>query len=50
MIVRPHPQSLIEMGLCILLTGVGQVYAAETVNVTGEVIDTYCYGLMGASS
>lgn len=26
----------------------GQVYAADTVTVKGEVIDTYCYGLMGA--
>jgi len=24
------------------------VYAAETVTVKGEVIDTYCYSLMGA--
>jgi hypothetical protein len=26
------------------------VYAAETVTVKGEVIDTYCYALMGAKS
>ena len=26
----------------------GSVYAAETVKIKGEIIDTYCYGLMGA--
>jgi hypothetical protein len=25
-----------------------QVYAAETMTIKGEVIDTYCYALMGA--
>ena len=24
------------------------VYSAETVNITGEIIDTYCFALMGA--
>lgn len=33
----------------ITLTGAIQAYAAgEPVTITGEVIDTYCYGLMGA--
>ena len=36
------------VALLVVFTGVIQVYAAETVSVTGELIDTYCYGLMGA--
>ncbi len=32
----------------MLLNMVLPVYAAETVTVKGEVIDTYCYALMGA--
>lgn len=32
----------------IALNMVLPVYAAETVTVKGEVIDTYCYSLMGA--
>lgn len=32
----------------LLLMGITQVYAAETVTVKGELIDTYCYALMGA--
>jgi hypothetical protein len=31
-----------------LLSGAIRVHAAETVTVTGEIIDTYCYALMGA--
>lgn len=34
-----------------LLTGFGggtQGHAAESVSITGEVVDTYCYALMGA--
>jgi hypothetical protein len=33
-----------------LLTGFGvaQSQAAESVSITGEVVDTYCYALMGA--
>jgi hypothetical protein len=33
-----------------LLTGFGTVqgYAADSVMIKGEVVDTYCYGLMGA--
>ena len=31
-----------------LLMVVGSVYAAESVKIKGEIIDTYCYGLMGA--
>ena len=32
----------------IAMNAVLPVYAAETVTVKGEVIDTYCYALMGA--
>ncbi len=32
----------------IILASAIQVYAAETVSVKGEIIDTYCYALMGA--
>ncbi len=32
----------------IILTGAIQAYAAETVTVKGELIDTYCYTTMGA--
>jgi len=32
----------------ITLVGAIQVYAAETVTVKGELIDTYCYSTMGA--
>lgn len=35
--------------LLLVLGGLSQVYAqAKTVTVKGEVIDTYCYALMGA--
>jgi hypothetical protein len=35
--------------LLLVLGGLSQVYAqAQTVTVKGEVIDTYCYALMGA--
>lgn len=35
--------------LLLILGGLSQVYAqAKTVTVKGEVIDTYCYALMGA--
>ncbi len=35
--------------LLLILSGLSQVYAqAKTVTVKGEVIDTYCYALMGA--
>jgi len=32
----------------MILSIVSLVYAAETVTVKGELIDTYCYALMGA--
>lgn len=34
----------------LLIASVGpmKIYAAETVTVKGEIIDTYCYALMGA--
>ena len=36
----------IAIGLLIVFSSL--VYAAESVKVKGEIIDTYCYGLMGA--
>jgi len=43
---------LMKLGILIcsimILSGPIYVYAAETVTVTGEPIDTYCYVLMGA--
>ena len=36
----------IVIGLSILFSG--NAYAAESVKIQGEIIDTYCYGLMGA--
>jgi len=37
------------VALSLVLGGLSQVYAqAKTVTVKGEVIDTYCYALMGA--
>ncbi len=35
-------------GFFIVLSATLPVHAAETVTVKGEVIDTYCYSLMGA--
>lgn len=32
----------------MILTVLFPVFAAETVTVTGEIIDTYCFALMGA--
>jgi hypothetical protein len=34
--------------LMIFIALVPVVYAAETVKITGEIIDTYCFALMGA--
>jgi hypothetical protein len=42
---------MIASGLVCLFLVLGfftQVYAVETMTVKGEVIDTYCYALMGA--
>ena len=36
------------MGLMVVMGGVGQIGAADTVTVTGEIVDTYCYALKGA--
>jgi hypothetical protein len=36
------------IALSIMFMGTMRVYAAETVTVKGELIDTYCYALMGA--
>ena len=39
--------SLLAVSLMVSV-GLTKVYAAETVTVKGEIIDTYCYALMGA--
>jgi len=36
------------VGFFMIFTILVQAYAAETVTVTGEIIDTYCFALMGA--
>ncbi len=36
-------------GFLMALSGPLQVMAAEPIDVTGELIDTYCYALMGAN-
>jgi len=36
------------IGLLAIMGGSVLVYGAETVSITGEIIDTYCYSLMGA--
>ena len=39
------------LGVMVSLLGFGaalQSYAADSVSVTGEVVDTYCYAIMGA--
>jgi hypothetical protein len=44
-------QKAMMLGVLVSLLVVGgvlQVYAAETVTLKGEIIDTYCYSLMGA--
>jgi type 1 fimbria pilin len=38
----------ILVGLLSGLTILSAAMAADTVTMTGEVVDTYCYGLMGA--
>lgn len=42
---------LIFCGLIVfmlVLSGVSQISAADTVTVTGEIVDTYCFALKGA--
>ena len=39
---------VLALGLFLMLLGSIQLYAAETMTVTGELIDTYCFSLMGA--
>ncbi len=46
--MKRHIQLCSLIAFAIILMGVIQVYAAETVTVKGELIDTYCYSLMGA--
>jgi len=36
------------IGFLAVISGSVQVYGAENVSVTGEIIDTYCFVLMGA--
>ncbi len=46
---RMQLYTLIVFAIILMgLMGAIQVYAAETVTVKGELIDTYCYALMGA--
>jgi hypothetical protein len=35
-------------GFLVVLSLLAPIYAAETVTIRGEVIDTYCYASMGA--
>jgi hypothetical protein len=35
-------------GLLMVVVGVVVAHSADTVTVTGEIVDTYCYALMGA--
>ena len=39
---------VLVLAVFLVLVGSLQLYAAETMTVTGELIDTYCYSLMGA--
>ncbi len=39
---------IILTGLFAVLVMLSSALAAESVTMTGEVVDTYCYGLMGA--
>ncbi len=44
-------RKLVVLGMMVgLLAGFGVVrgHAADSVTITGEVVDTYCYALMGA--
>ncbi len=36
------------IAIVLILSGPIQLHAAESVQVTGEIVDTYCYALMGA--
>jgi hypothetical protein len=46
---RKPMQRMMMLGVLVsLMMLTGSVYAAETVKIKGEIIDTYCYGLMGA--
>ena len=36
------------IAIVLILSGPIQLHAAETVQLTGEIVDTYCYALMGA--
>ncbi len=39
---------MLAVSFCLVVALIGPIYASESVKVTGELIDTYCYGLMGA--
>src|SRR3990172_6023692 len=45
-------RNMILLGLVLafltILSGPSMIYAAEVVTVKGEIVDTYCYALMGA--
>lgn len=44
-------RKIMVLGVMVGLMGFGgavQSYGADSVSITGEVVDTYCYALMGA--
>jgi len=49
--MNSNKKMMILSGMVVVLLISGfltQIYAAETMTIKGEVIDTYCYALMGA--
>jgi hypothetical protein len=46
--MRRHIELYTLIVFAIILSGMMRVYAAETVTLKGELIDTYCYSTMGA--
>jgi hypothetical protein len=44
-------RKIMVLGVMVSLVGLGgvvQSYGADSVSITGEVVDTYCYAIMGA--
>jgi hypothetical protein len=39
--------TILAILVCLLIVFGSSVYAAEVVKIKGEIIDTYCYALMG---
>ena len=39
--------SSIALSIVLLFTSMGTIFAEDKVTITGEIIDTYCYALMG---